>query len=394
MRRFSGLACVLLAVALIFVPQAHAGAEKAGAAGADSAHAGNVAVNAGAAGARADNAAADGGSADGADNARKSARGMTVRVYFENDLFYNADRDYTNAVQLRVIGPDLRSLAEDDLLPSGLGALLGDVPFPGYRGAVQYSLSAGGGQHIYTPVDTDARTLQKHDRPYAGYLYGMLALHAKRYNRLDTLELALGVIGPSALAGQAQNEVHRLRGFRTAKGWQHQLRDEPALMLTWSRVWRLNEKAQPGGWGWDVLPLFSASAGTPFTRAGVGTEFRFGWNPPPDFGSSTIRPGAGIPRPLERGAPVPSRESFWDGFSLYAFAGGDGYAVARNSFLDGNLWKDSHSVDAFPCTGELYGGVATIISDFQITYTHVYRSREFHGGRDHNYGSITIGYRF
>jgi len=325
--------------------------------------------------------------------------GPTVQIYFENDLFYDEDSDYTNAVQLRVISPDLRTLAENGFLPEGVSNLLGKVPFPGSRGAVQYNISAGFGQQIYTPRDTESRLLQKEDRPYAGYLYGLLALHAKRHNRLDTVELAAGVIGPSSLAENAQNEVHRIRSIDTAKGWKHQLRDEPALMLTWSRIWRLNAEAVPGGWGWDFLPQVNASIGNPYTRAGLGAEVRFGWNLPPDYGSSTIRPGAGISRPLEEGVQGSithyKSDNFLDNFSVYLFTGADGYAVAWNSFLDGNVWKDSHSVDKFPLAGELSGGIAVLLYDFQISYTHVYRAKEFHGqNKDTNYGSITVGYRF
>lgn len=325
--------------------------------------------------------------------------GPTVRLYFENDYFGNEDQDYTNAVQIRVISPDLRALAENGFLPDWIGNLLGNVPFPGYRGAPQYNISAGFGQQIYTPEHTDRSSLQKDDRPYAGYLYGLLALHAKRYNRLDTIELAGGVIGPSALGKQAQNETHRLFSVDTAKGWKHQLRDEPALMLTWSRIWRLNEKEEPGGWGWDILPQVNVSAGTPYTRAGLGSEVRFGWNLPPDYGSSIIRPGAGITRPREEGAPGAqaqgSSDNFWDNFSVYGFLGAEGYTVAWDSFLDGNIWKDSHSVDKFPLAGQLSGGVAVLLYDFQITYTHVYSAKEFHGqGKGHNYGAIAVSYRF
>ncbi len=323
--------------------------------------------------------------------------GPTIRIYFENDLFYHEDRDYTNAVQVRIISPDLRTLAENGFLPETVGNWLGEVPFPGARGATRYNISGGFGQQIYTPKDTDSETLQKDDRPYAGYLYGLLALHAKRYNRLDTIELAAGVIGPSSLAEQSQNEVHRIRSLDTANGWKHQLRDEPAVMLTWSRIWRLNAEAEPGGWGWDILPQVNVSAGTPYTRAGLGSEFRFGWNLPADYGSSTIRPGAGITSPLGEGEPARPRrhDGFWDNCSLYVFMGADGYAVAWNTFLDGNLWKDSHDVDKFPFAGEINAGIALEVYDFQISYTHVYRAKEFHGQESgHNFGSITVGYRF
>ncbi len=316
---------------------------------------------------------------------------MSLQLYFENDLFYNTDRYYTNAVQARLISPDLRTLAENDLLPEGISRALVDVPFPGRKEAVRYNISLGLGQQIYTPSDTQLKNPPDDDRPYAGYLYGLLALHAKKENRLDTLELAAGVIGPSALGEQAQNEVHRFRGFETAKGWSHQLHDEPALMLTWTRAWRLNEASR--GWAWDFLPHTAVSAGIPFTQAGLGGELRWGWNLPPDYGSSTIRPGAGIYVP---DADTGARGGGWaDRISLYVFAGGDGRFVAHNTLLDGNTWRDSPSVDKFPFVGELSGGVALGLGDLRLTYTHVYRSKEFHNQeKGQDFGSITLGYTF
>lgn len=330
--------------------------------------------------------------------AEPNVPGPTLLIYFENDLFYNEDRYYTNAVQARLISPDLRTLAEYGYLPQGVSALLGRVPYPGSRDAAQYNVSLGFGQQIYTPKNTQAKKLLQKDRPYAGYLYGLLGLHAKRENRLDTLELAAGVIGPSALAKQSQNEVHRIRSIDTAKGWEHQLKDEPALMLTWSRAWRVNDGVPAGGWGWDVLPRVEVSAGTPYTRAGLGGEIRLGWNMPPDFGSAGIRPGSGIMRPVEEEVPDSRqvrRDSFADRVSMYVFAGAVVHAVAYNSFLDGNLWKNSHDVDRFPLAGDLNWGVSLNIYDYQITYTHVIRAKEFHNQeKGQNFGSITLGYRF
>ena len=318
----------------------------------------------------------------------------TVLVYFENDLFFNEDRYYTNAVQLRVISPDLSKFADNTFLPQGVGDFLGDVPFPGTEDAVQYNISLGLGQHIYTPENTDIPFLQKDDRPYAGYLYGTLGLHAKKKNRLDTLELAAGIIGPSALSEQAQNEVHRLRDFDTAKGWDHQLKDEPVAMLTWSRSWRLNADSPDMGWGWDVLPRMAVSVGTPFTQASLGGEIRMGWNLPPDFGSSTIRPGAGIFAPTLK-EELEVQNSLWDSLGIYLFLGVEGKAVAYNSFLDGNLWKSSHSVDKFPFVGEFNWGVGAHLGDFSLTFTHVHRTLEFHGqDTAQNFGSITVGYSF
>ena len=317
--------------------------------------------------------------------------GPTLLIYFENDLFYNEDRYYTNAVQMRLISREMNSLRES-WLPEGLAGLLESAPI--LREAGHYNISGGIGQQIYTPADTDAKRLLKDDRPYAGYLYGFFGLHAKQPDQLDNFEIALGIIGPSALGEQAQNEVHRIRDIDRAEGWDNQLKDEPALMLTWSRIWRLNDKGG-GGFGWDVLPRVGLSAGTPITGAGLGGEVRFGWNLPDDFGTSIIRAGSGINVPTSDDMPRTRRDSLADNISLYLFAGADGGAIAYNSFLDGNLWKNSHNVDKFPLVGELNGGIVLRVYDFQISYTHVLRSKEFHGQEKYqNYGSITVGYTF
>lgn len=332
--------------------------------------------------------------ASGKSRAQVMRESWTLLAYFENDLFYNTDRYYTNAVQMRLISPDLRTFSDNDVLPGSFGGVLDAVPFPGSTEAAQYNLSIGFGQQIYTPRDTDAYSLQRKDRPYAGYLYGSLALHAKRDDRLDTLELAAGIVGPSALGEQAQNEVHRFRGFDTAKGWDNQLKDEPVAMLTWSRIWRLNAGNIGRQWGWDALPRISVSAGTPFTQASLGGEVRFGWNLPPDFGSATIQPGSGIMAPAgKEEESVP--ETFWNRLGVYVFAGVEGTGVLHNLFLDGNTWKSSHDVDKYPCVGKFVWGVSCSYGDFTVTYAHVLRTREFYGqDKEQNFGSITVGYSF
>ncbi|GFM36986.1 membrane protein [Desulfovibrio psychrotolerans] len=313
----------------------------------------------------------------------------TLIVYFENDLFGGTDQYYTNAVRVTAISPDLVNWAETGNLPDALDDVIMSLPFAGDKDAL-YNVSLSMGQAIFTPTDTQARGLQEDDRPYAGFLYGAVGLHAKKGNRLDTLEFTLGMVGPWALGETAQNEVHSLRKIKTAKGWDNQLHNEPGVMVTWERTWRLNDELRSRGWEWDVLPHAGVTAGNVMTLANTGVELRYGWNLPTDFGTSLIRTGAGVGAPTNDDDPRVNQD-----WGAYVFLGGAGRAVARNIFLDGNTFRHSHHVEKHPFVGDLSGGIAFLINGWRIAYTHVYRSEEFVGQeRGQHFGSVQVSYSF
>ena len=84
-------------------------------------------------------------------------------------------------------------------------------------------------------------------------------------------------------------------------------------------------------------------------------------------------------------------------FGWYAYVAVEGCAVARNIFLDGNSFRDSHSVDKQAFVGDvsvgfvIQFGPSSAVHPFRISYSFTWRSTEFHGqdGMD-KYGSITI----
>ena len=321
----------------------------------------------------------------GVDNAQTPKN--TFVLYYENDSFYHHDGYYTNAVKLRVISKPLNTLTQNGIFPDTFDTLMEKFEKTKNSQITQYNISAGAGQSIYTPKDTKISELQENDRPYAGYLYSFLALHAKQTQMMDTFELTAGVVGPSALAEYAQNGVHRLRGFETAKGWDNQLHDEPAIMLSWGRNYRLNKNSIWSGLSWDVLPYHTLTAGNVLTQATVGTEFRLGWNLPPSFGTSQIHPSSSV------GAPTPEEmgERLAKAWGFYIFAGGEGRAVAHNIFLDGNTWGNSHRVAKNPFVGEMSFGAAVTINSLQIAYRHVYLTEEFKKQKGaQNFGSISL----
>lgn len=311
-----------------------------------------------------------------------------VSVYFENDIFYNTDEYYTNAVKLRFISPSLQSLAENGMLSDHLDGLMEAVQKIRRTEVMQYNVSAGIGQSLYTPRDTQTKSLQRDDRPYAAHLYGFLGLHVKEPHLMDTYELSLGMVGPAALGRQTQNTVHRIKGVDTAKGWKNQLRNEPAAALSWTRNYRITADDDTQGWNWNLLPYHSLTVGNVLTQAALGTEVRFGYNLPRTFGTSQIKPGSSVHAPSDSSLPSAADP----GWGFYLFLGAEGRAVARNIFLDGNTWKDSHSVEKKPFVGELNGGFGVTINGINVSYNHVYLTREFkkQPKKKQEYGSINI----
>ncbi len=223
------------------------------------------------------------------------------------------------------------------------------------------------------------------DRPYAGWLYGTMGLISETGQRLDSVELSLGVVGPASQSDDVQMWWHDTFGFQDPKGWANQLANEPALNLTMERAWRNLWPFEVAGLGAEVTPHLGAALGNVFTHGAVGATLRLGSDLANDFGPPRIRPS------LPGSAHFRPRA----GTSWYVFLGAEGRAVARNIFLDGNTFADSHSVDKKPLVGDLQAGFAILFPRFRITYTHVIRTREFDGQPEGDrFGAISITARF
>lgn len=282
----------------------------------------------------------------------------TYSVIFENDLFYHTDRDYTNGIEFAYSpagGPR-------DTVP---GFLLDLVPdkFSGPDARASYSL----GQMMFTPEDTAAYDPPLTQRPYAGFLYGGLMLSTRTSTREDQLRLQLGVTGPASLAADAQDFVHRLRGFALPEGWHTQLRDEPGLVLSYQRIDRIAALSSNDQQIFDLKTNYGGAIGNIFDYADAGFTARLGFNMPADNGPPQIepaRPGSYFYLPQT-------------GLGAYIFAGLQGRAVARNIFLDGNSFQSSRSVDKENFVGELAMGGALTYDRFRLSFVHIIRTREY-----------------
>ncbi|MDN7131711.1 lipid A deacylase LpxR family protein [Halomonas sp. MC140] len=237
---------------------------------------------------------------------------------------------------------------------------------------------------IYTPNNIMQPGLIEDDRPYAGLVYGGVSLYEDvpmgSWVQSTDLHLDIGLAGPSSLADSIQREVHRVTDSDRPNGWNNQIGDEPIVNAAMRRQW------------WNSTPFIgkqfahgpsvSAALGNLYTYAGAGYSVRWGDE------------AAGIPTLT----PSPGSRHYMtgrQGLQWYLFASVDGYYMAQNLTLDGNTFKDSHSVDRKEWVGDVSAGLALAWEDWQVTYAVVQRSREFDGQEEQDkFGSIALSKRF
>ncbi|HRE54959.1 MAG TPA: lipid A deacylase LpxR family protein, partial [Candidatus Competibacter sp.] len=300
----------------------------------------------------------------------------TFTVLMENDKFTGTDQHYTNGLQIGYL------TAKDDV-PNWLRT--GARYLPGVQESAALRTGYVIGHSIFTPQDTATTAPVPTERPYAGWLYGGLALVAETENRLDTWELDLGIVGPSARGEEVQNGFHSIIGVDEANGWDNQLHDEFGYALIYERKWRNLWEHRRSGFGVDITPYVGGSLGNVGTYLDVGATLRIGNDLPNDFGAPRIRPS------------LPGSNFFLprDNFGWYLFVGAGGRAVAYNIFLDGNTDGDSAGVDRKPLVADLQAGFVTNIGWARLAYTYVLRTREFDGqDKPDRFGSIGLSVKF
>ena len=284
----------------------------------------------------------------------------------ENDMFGSGtDRNYSNGVRIgRVSGADK--------VHPGLKWVAARLPWIDVE---RTDLRQGFGlsHAIFTPEDITLADPNPADRPYAGWLSFSSTIAATDLEKgiQDTLQVNLGIVGPSAGGEFVQNNWHNMLGIPGAQGWDHQLKDEPGVEIIAQRLQRMGKIDLPLGLETDFGGHAGFAIGNVRTYVNTGLTARIGWDLNSGFGPPRIRPalaGAGEFIPGTDDNP-------WGG---YAFIGVDGRALARDMFLDGNLWRDSARVeDRRALVGDLQAGVAIHYRDVQVAFTWVNRTEQF-----------------
>ncbi len=316
----------------------------------------------------------------------------TLRVDYENDLFFSGrDEDYTSGLRVAWISPQISEAEGTGSLPGRLYRLFDWMPLVN-KPSDRRNVAIAVGHNLYTPGDLEEEGLIEHDRPYAGWAYLSLALHNKKGARLDTLEMSLGVVGPWALGEELQNFVHRYRkDAPEARGWDNQIKNEPAINFIGERKIRHDLIGREEGWRADIIGHLGGSLGNVFTYANTGAAIRAGWNLPADFGASVIRLAGDTNAPAPREIARMSQAAYW---GIHGFGGFDARLVLRDITLDGNTFRTSHSVDRRPLVADVYAGIGIVAGRWKASYAQTLRTRTFEGGRHQVFGSVSLARTF
>jgi len=310
----------------------------------------------------------------------------TVNFRVDNDLFGGRQQDegYSNGALITLVSPNLRDYIDDPCLPALARWANRHLTWLHASDFEQQNMIFSIGQALFTPSDYTRADLITEDRPYAGVLLVNFGYNTRIGNDLRSTQLALGIAGPSALGKQTQHAVHRVLGSEQFEGWDNQIHDEPVLMLLHTRlkrVWLRDEERQ--GWSGDVIGRWGVALGNLTTFFNIGSELRWGWKLPDDFGSSPLNPAG------ENTAPP--RAERMDHTRIHLFFSMDARWLLHDISLDGNAFRRSHSVHKRPLLGEIGYGWAIMRGRWKFALARYHRTREFDGQpRTPVFGSFTL----
>jgi hypothetical protein len=296
--------------------------------------------------------------------------GLWIAEY-ENDIFAGEDRYYTSGVRLSRVGTAREA-------PDWLESVALRFPGFGEAEALPYSFSIS--HNIFTPADIENPQFPPDDRPYAAWLNVEFGTGTLYPSGADRVRVGLGVVGPAALGETIQKAVHKAIGADTPTGWDRQLKNEPTLQLAYDRFRRLGAWALSEDLALDFSGMIGATAGNAYTYAHTGAFVRFGRNLPVDFGPPRITPA-----PSGSGFFKPGGKRSW-----YVYLGTEGRLVGRDLFIEGNTFGGRDGVNLRRAIGEVFGGLVYTHNRLRLSYTHVWRSREFKGQvAAQDYGSLS-----
>jgi len=310
---------------------------------------------------------------------------------FDDDIFGGSDDFFTGGWSLQRHSPGAVSWDELNLSKPSRW-IAGFVP--GISGGEGQRVRRGMGlnQIIQTPEDLGETELIVDDVPYAGVLGLANSWTALSDERINVFQIYLGVLGPASMAEQVQTFLHTDLGMGTdPMGWDNQLGNEPVVNLNYMLSRKIGHVGvYRSGFGADLSYTGDVGLGNLFTQAQVGLQARLGWWLAEGFAQNPNIAGRGVVVDPVLGSPLPGKTRFY--FSV----GARGTLLAYTALLDGNTFKDSHSVDYDPYFAQLLLGAHCEHGAFGIHFTLFFSSNPVQDlmASEPSWGNLTMGYRF
>ncbi len=286
------------------------------------------------------------------------------KVVYDNDFFSATDRYYTQGIQVqfihRIMGYSPFSYA---LIRLGKGS------------RNYYGLNLE--QDCFTPKSIRYDTINYLERPFAAtafFSHFLVSLDAEQKQLLQT-QLDLGVLGPCARCEDEQKAIHKALVNIRPLGWEAQIAEDYIINY---RV--KYEKALFYSPYAELMANGAIRAGTLYTDASLGINFRAGWMNP-YFNNLGIEKNGGRK------------------FQLYVFFRANTRAVVYNATMQGGLFH-TNSIFTVPdkdISRVVYDGTAgvhLVIKRVQLEYSRSYITPEFVRGVDHGWGRVAVAVCF
>lgn len=333
----------------------------------------------------------------GAGRAAEPAADISRFLTYENDMYFDTDRYYTNGIQFSV------KRAKDTRGPLAMAWTGRLCAWLGCEDARLLTIDSHFGQLMYTPGDITQRAPQPLDRPWAGLLYFEQAyafLSADR-RTLTTLSAHIGVTGRAALAEQSQKLVHKILDKPTPQGWDNQIGGALALMATAERRAALEALSLQLGRAvrLNTAGYWKVAVGNIMSYAAAGVALVVGKDLPP---VSPAPPGIGTKLAGE-GFDITSCMAGW--LQCTGFASVEARAMAYNVFLDGRMLRDDPQVRRRKLVADAVLGLRLDFPDTRsaghgpwfLQFKITRRSPEFRSSISvpgHTVGAVTAGTEF
>jgi hypothetical protein len=299
---------------------------------------------------------------------------------FENDLFVGEDNGYTNGFGLTFATGPFDEFTQDNT-PSWLHRVIEPIyinTLPDKQRGIAHMFF----QRMQTPDDIEQRELINDDLPYAGLLAWQGIFYAWDDHVADQLSLYIGVVGPASYAEKTQNIVHDVLGSDNPKGWDNQIGNEAVFKVEADRVWNIYRT--DSDLQYDVIGFSGAALGTMDSHIKSGIAIRLGKNLDTSFPTFSLQTDRQV-NPL----------AMTDAADFYLFAGVQLKYVFNDIMINGNTFKNSHSVPIKNTLNQFsFGGVWSINSIAIVFQFSTLSSRTTILDAREKFGALSITYQY